>query len=85
MVNIKKFSFCDTEILEEVAKREKESGIRPDVDVDTYMKATAMPGNKAMLAVEHIIRVSMHCDNLSHHFMKSAVFLLYISAIGNAG
>lgn len=45
------------EILEEVAKREKESGIRPDLDVDTYMKATAMPGNKAMLAVEHIIRM----------------------------
>lgn len=31
---------CDdgTEILEEVLRREKEAGIRPDHDVDTYMK-----------------------------------------------
>lgn len=45
------------EMLEEVARREKEGGIRPDRDVDTYMKATAMPGKKSSLAVEHILRM----------------------------
>lgn len=39
-----------------MTKREKESGIRPDRDVDTYMKATAMPGPKDNLGVEYILR-----------------------------
>jgi ABC-type multidrug transport system ATPase subunit/ABC-type multidrug transport system permease subunit len=49
--------FDSPEMLEEVARREKENGIRPDRDVDTYMKATAMPGKKSSLAVEHILRM----------------------------
>lgn len=43
-------------MLEEVSRREKESGIRPEQDVDTYMKATAMPGSKGSLAVEYILK-----------------------------
>lgn len=45
------------EILEEVTKREKQAGIRPDADVDTYMKATAIPGSNANLSVEYTLRM----------------------------
>ncbi|KAG0587732.1 hypothetical protein KC19_2G187600 [Ceratodon purpureus] len=45
------------EILEEVTKREKQAGLRPDADVDTYMKATALPGTNGSLAVEYTLRM----------------------------
>ena len=47
-----------TEMLEEVVKREKEAGIRPEPDVDTFMKATALPGSNGSLAVEYVLAVS---------------------------
>lgn len=85
MVNIKKFFFCDIEIFEEVVKREKESGIWFDLDVDIYMKVMVMLGNKVMFVVEYIIRVSMYCDNFFYYFMKFVVFFFYILVIGNVG
>lgn len=50
--------FIASDLLEEVVKREKEAGIRPEPDVDTFMKATAIPGSNGSLAVEYVLAVS---------------------------
>lgn len=44
------------EIFEEVIKREKESGIWFDCDVDIYMKVMVMLGFKDNFGVEYILR-----------------------------
>ncbi|XP_024394096.1 ABC transporter G family member 29 isoform X2 [Physcomitrium patens] len=44
-------------ILEEVVKREKEAGIRPEPDVDTFMKAAALPSSNGSLAVEYVLNM----------------------------
>lgn len=47
------FPCCDdgTEILEEVLRREKEAGIRPDHDVDTYMKVRIFNLSKSSIFI----------------------------------
>ena len=37
---IKKFGLCLEDIMTEVSRREKEAGIVPDPDLDTYMKVS---------------------------------------------
>jgi hypothetical protein len=39
-------------MLEEISRREKEAGIRPEADVDVFMKATAIEGGDTSLATK---------------------------------
>ncbi|PQM37980.1 pleiotropic drug resistance protein 3-like [Prunus yedoensis var. nudiflora] len=41
----------------EVSKREKEAGIIPDPDVDTYMKAISVQGLKRTLQTDYILKI----------------------------
>uniref|UniRef100_A0A7N0T827 ABC transporter domain-containing protein n=2 Tax=Kalanchoe fedtschenkoi TaxID=63787 RepID=A0A7N0T827_KALFE len=45
------------DIIEEVTRREKEAGIVPDPDIDTYMKATSAGGQKASLQTDYILKI----------------------------
>ncbi|KAH9331544.1 hypothetical protein KI387_003652, partial [Taxus chinensis] len=45
------------ELLLELRKREKQAGILPEADIDTYMKATAIKGLKESLQTDYIIKV----------------------------
>jgi len=45
------------EMLEEISRREKEAGIRPEADVDVFMKATAIEGGDTSLATEYTLRL----------------------------
>ncbi|KAI8565935.1 hypothetical protein RHMOL_Rhmol02G0000500 [Rhododendron molle] len=45
------------EIMMEVIKREKEAGIVPDSDIDTYMKATAVEGQQRTLQTDYILQI----------------------------
>ncbi|XP_058201487.1 pleiotropic drug resistance protein 3-like [Rhododendron vialii] len=45
------------EIMMEVIKREKEAGIVPDSDIDTYMKATAIAGQQRTLQTDYILQI----------------------------
>ncbi|KAK3229047.1 hypothetical protein Dsin_000928 [Dipteronia sinensis] len=45
------------EIMMEVSKREKEAGIFPDPDIDTYMKAISVTGAKRTLQTDYILKI----------------------------
>ncbi|KAJ1264617.1 hypothetical protein BS78_08G013200 [Paspalum vaginatum] len=45
------------EIMEEVIRREKEAGITPDADVDTYMKAISAEGLERSMQTEYIMKI----------------------------
>ncbi|KAM6568607.1 hypothetical protein CsatB_016592 [Cannabis sativa] len=45
------------EILEQLSKREKEAGIEPDIEIDTFMKATAVSGQETSLITDYILKI----------------------------
>ncbi|XP_057438482.1 pleiotropic drug resistance protein 1-like [Lotus japonicus] len=45
------------ELLAELSRREKEANIKPDPDIDVYMKAVATEGQKANLITDYVLRV----------------------------
>lgn len=45
------------ELLAELSRREKEAGIKPDPEIDAFMKATSLSGQKASLVTDYIIKI----------------------------
>ncbi|XP_021903944.1 LOW QUALITY PROTEIN: pleiotropic drug resistance protein 2-like [Carica papaya] len=45
------------ELLAELLRREKEARIKPDPDIDAYMKATAIAGQKTTLITDYVLRM----------------------------
>ncbi|XP_059437806.1 pleiotropic drug resistance protein 3-like [Corylus avellana] len=45
------------EIMMEIGKREKEAGIVPDPDIDTYMKAISVEGLKSTIQTDYILKI----------------------------
>ncbi|KAL6136418.1 hypothetical protein ACLB2K_061713 [Fragaria x ananassa] len=45
------------DIMKEVARREKQAGIVPEPDIDTYMKAISIEGLKKSLMTDYIIKI----------------------------
>ncbi|KAK7336921.1 hypothetical protein VNO77_17474 [Canavalia gladiata] len=45
------------ELLAELSRREKEASIKPDPDIDVYMKAVAAEGQKANLITDYVLRI----------------------------
>ncbi|XP_057518787.1 ABC transporter G family member 35-like [Amaranthus tricolor] len=45
------------ELLSELARREKQHGLKPDPEVDLFMKATAMEGVESNLIVDYTLRI----------------------------
>ncbi|XP_024930413.3 pleiotropic drug resistance protein 1 isoform X2 [Ziziphus jujuba] len=45
------------EILAELLRREKAANIKPDPDIDVYMKAAALEGQEANVAVDYILKI----------------------------
>nr|GEX03922.1 ABC transporter G family member 39-like isoform X1 [Tanacetum cinerariifolium] len=43
-------------LLTEILKREKQAGIKPDPDIDAFMKATSVPGQETNLITDYIIK-----------------------------
>ncbi|KAK1396864.1 ABC transporter G family member 32 like [Heracleum sosnowskyi] len=48
---------CKYDMLEELARREKSAGIKPDEDLDIFMKASALGGQETSLIVEYILKI----------------------------
>ena len=44
-------------MLAEISRREKEAGIKPDPEIDAYMKATALAGQKTSLVTDYVLKV----------------------------
>ena len=45
------------DLLTELSRREKEVGIKPDPEVDAFMKATAMAGQETSLVTDYVLKV----------------------------
>ncbi|XP_061356268.1 pleiotropic drug resistance protein 1-like isoform X2 [Gastrolobium bilobum] len=45
------------EMLTELLRREKEAKIKPDPDIDTYMKAAALEGQQASVVTDYILKI----------------------------
>ncbi|KAF7127488.1 hypothetical protein RHSIM_Rhsim11G0074700 [Rhododendron simsii] len=45
------------EIMVEVSKREKQAGVVPNQDIDTYMKAISVEGQKTTLQTDYILKI----------------------------
>ncbi|XAR64951.1 Iron-chelate-transporting ATPase [Bertholletia excelsa] len=46
-----------SDLLAELLRREKNAGIKPDPEIDAFMKATAMSGQESSLVTDYIIKV----------------------------
>ncbi|XP_021277774.1 pleiotropic drug resistance protein 2-like [Herrania umbratica] len=45
------------EMLAELSRREKEAGIKPDPEIDAFMKATAMAGQETSLITDYVLKI----------------------------
>ncbi|GER28926.1 pleiotropic drug resistance ABC transporterfamily protein [Striga asiatica] len=45
------------DLLVELARREKESGIKPDPEIDAFMKATAVVGQESSLVTHYVLKI----------------------------
>ncbi|KAL0447513.1 UNVERIFIED_CONTAM: Pleiotropic drug resistance protein 1 [Sesamum latifolium] len=52
-----RFMLLKTEMLAELSRREKAANIKPDPDVDMYMKAAATEGDEANVVTDYILKV----------------------------
>ncbi|XP_030957212.1 pleiotropic drug resistance protein 2-like [Quercus lobata] len=51
------------EMLVELSRREKEAGIKPDPEIDAFMKNTAMAGQKTSLVTDYILKQKVFSFN----------------------
>ncbi|VFQ81308.1 unnamed protein product [Cuscuta campestris] len=45
------------ELLTELSRRERDSGIKPDPDIDAFMKATAIAGQESSLVTDYVLKI----------------------------
>ncbi|XP_021728709.1 ABC transporter G family member 39-like [Chenopodium quinoa] len=45
------------EVLAELSRREKQAGIKPDPEIDAFMKAIAMPGQQTSLVTDYVLKI----------------------------
>ncbi|KAI8573493.1 hypothetical protein RHMOL_Rhmol01G0282000 [Rhododendron molle] len=45
------------EMLTELSRREKEAGIKPDAEIDAFMKATAVAGQETSLITDYVLKI----------------------------
>ncbi|GKV23290.1 hypothetical protein SLEP1_g33037 [Rubroshorea leprosula] len=46
-----------TDTMKEISRREKQLGVIPDPDIDTYMKATSVKGSKGTLQTDYTLKI----------------------------
>ena len=45
------------DLLAELSRREKQAGIKPDPEIDAFMKATAIAGQNTSLITDYVLKV----------------------------
>jgi hypothetical protein len=60
------------EMLVELSRREREAGIKPDPEIDAFMKATAMSGQKTSLVTDYILKVLFCLSFMLQHLFFSS-------------
>ncbi|XP_071932486.1 pleiotropic drug resistance protein 3-like [Coffea arabica] len=64
------------EIMTQLSRREKQAGILPDPDIDTYMKASSAEGQKTTLQTDYILKIlgiDTCADTLVGDAMRSGI------------
>jgi len=57
-------------MLTELSRREREAGIKPDPEIDAFMKAIALSGQKTSFVTDYVLKVctsasiSSTCENV---------------------
>jgi len=54
------------EALVELSRREREAGIKPDPEIDAFMKAIALSGQKTNLVTDYVLKVGVSTLNYKH-------------------
>lgn len=54
------------DLLVELSRREKEAGIKPDPEIDAFMKATAVAGQESSLVTDYALKVCFLVFNFSY-------------------
>lgn len=62
------------ELLSELSRRERDAGIKPDPEIDAFMKAMAVEGKKNNIATDYILKVF-----LFFYFQKIVLILTAVS------
>lgn len=53
------------DLLAELSRREKEAGIKPDPEIDAFMKATSMTGLETSLVTDYVLKVRCFSSSLN--------------------
>jgi len=53
------------EMLKELSKREKEAGIKPDPEIDAFMKAIVLSGQKSSFVTDYVLKVCVSASILA--------------------
>ena len=56
------------EMLAELSRRERDAGIKPDPEIDAFMKATAMSGQKTSLVTDYVLKVCLSVVSTSCYY-----------------
>ncbi|GFZ17803.1 pleiotropic drug resistance 6 [Actinidia rufa] len=73
------------EMLLELSRREKEAGIKPDPEIDAFMKATAMAGQETSLITDYVLKILgldicadiMMLENSGEHCFYSLINVMF--------
>jgi len=65
------------DLMTELTRREKEAGIRPEPEVDLFMKATSMEGVQSSLQTDYTLRVRILWFDSFFFYLA----LLYVSEL----
>ena len=53
------------EMLKELSKREREAGIKPDPEIDAFMKAVVLSGQKSSFVTDYVLKVCVSSSILA--------------------
>ena len=65
-----------SDMLAELSRREKAANIKPDPDIDIYMKAAALEGQKTSVVTEYMLKIlglEICADTLVGDVMKRGI------------
>jgi hypothetical protein len=52
------------QMLEELLRREIGAGVKPDPEIDAFMKATSLSGQKASLQTDYVLKVTFLIEDV---------------------
>ncbi|KAK6942636.1 ABC-2 type transporter [Dillenia turbinata] len=65
------------EMLAELSRREKEAGVKPDPEIDAFMKATALSGQKTSLVTDYVLKDDSKTFTIMFSFRFFRQFLAF--------